>query len=378
MSSWEDQLAIILDNGSAYLKAGFAGDDAPRAVVPSVVGRSRHDPTDVSVGDDALSRRGVTLRYPVEHGVVVHWDDMERVWRRCYAELNVDPSQHAALITEAPLNPKANREKTAEIFFESLRVPALHLQIQAVLALYSGGRTEGMVVDSGDGVTHAVPVYDGHATPSAVRRMDIAGRDVTEWIMQLLSDETDRPFTTSSDRELARQFKEKHCYVAEDFTAERAALESGAKPPAVFDLPDGQKLTVGLTRIGGPEIIFDPSVAEKSADGLPQVVMSSLQECGVDIRRPLMHNIVLSGGTTMFEGFGERLRKEVAALVAPRARDDVRVVSLAERKYSVWMGAAILGSLQTFSTEWVTKHDWDESGPAALHRRCDALSFVEK
>ena len=369
---------MVFDNGSAFLKAGFGGDEQPRAVFPSVVGRSRADPTDICIADDALSRRGVTLRYPVEHGVVAHWDDMERIWRRGFADIQANPHDHAMLLTEPPMNPKGNREKSAEVMFESIGVPAMHLSIQAVLALYSGGRTEGLVLDSGDGVTHTVPVYDGHATISAIRRMDVAGRDITEWVMQLLSDECDRPFTTSADRELARQFKEKHCYVAEDFAAEQAAIETGKKAKTTFTLPDGQVLQCGISCPGGPELLFDPPVAEKSDLPVHKVAFSSIQECGIDVRRPLLHNIVLSGGTTMFPGFAERLRREMVELAPPRAKDDVRVVALAERKYSVWMGAAILASLQTFSTEWFTKQEWQEGGPNALHRRCEGLSFVDK
>lgn len=242
-------------------------------------------------------------------------------------------------------------------------MPALYTSIQAVLSLYASGRTTGIVLDAGDGVSHAVPVYEGFAIPSSIRRIDIAGRDITEHLQTLLR-KGGSVFHTSAEKEIVKQIKEKTSFVALDPKKEEkewmnAASRGGESKVVEYALPDGQKLKIGAERFRAPEILFDPEIIGSEWPGLHSIVVDAIGRTDMDLRKALFGNIVLSGGSTMIKGFGDRLLSEVQRLAVKDMR--IKIFAPPERLYSTWIGGSILAGLSTFRKMYVTTDDWHES-----------------
>ncbi|MFX1537642.1 MAG: actin, cytoplasmic 2 [Promethearchaeota archaeon] len=365
---------LVVDNGTGLSKIGYSGEDQPRSVFPTLIGYPRfqsvmsdveHYVREYYIGEEAMNYRGVLkLIYPIEHGVVTDWDAMEKIWfYTLHNDLRVNPSEHAVLLTEAPLNPERNRVKMAEIFFETFNVPAMYVSMQAVLSLYASGRTTGLVVDVGDGVMHIVPIYEGFAVTHAIERVDIAGRDITDYLRRLLR-QRGFPLPSSSGREIVRDIKERLCYVTLDPKRELQLAEKVKGLEKRYTLPDGEILTIGPERFLAPEVLFNPAVIGREEQALNEVIYDSIQKCDMDLRKELYQNIVLSGGSTMFPGLKERLQKELAEMAPDNI--DIRIVAPPERRYSVWIGGSILSSLRTFQRLWITRREYQEHGPFIL------------
>jgi len=371
---------VVVDNGSHSIKAGLAGD-AHDSIheFPSNVGRQTLPREEIHVGhfaQDMKFTRRVKFNKPIKKGIVTAWDDMEVIWHHTFFnELRIDPEEHPVLLTESPLNPKMNREKMTAIMFETFKTPAFYSGISAVLSIYSCGLTTGIGIDSGYGVSHTVPVYEGYALPHAIKKLNIAGRSLTEYLANILRERgCGYHFPISEYEWSLNSMKEKFAYCAKDLQGEFKAAE-GTKLP--FELPDGQMITIGAERFRCPEPLFNPTVVGQRK-GIHQLAYQSIQKCSHSIRKDMWSNIVPSGGSTMFRNFDERLYKELKA-IAPR-NSNIKIVATPKgqaakaapltRRHLTWVGGSILGSLSLFKELCISMDDYDEYGPKIVHRKC--------
>ncbi|KAK4426866.1 Actin-related protein 4 [Sesamum alatum] len=426
MYGGDEVSAIVVDLGSHTCKAGYAGEDAPKAVFPSVVGSI--DQMEVDDGDNSDKNSGsapeskskgkhklyvgsqdlgfrrdhMEVVSPSKDGIVVDWDMVENIWdhalRKC---LLVDPKEHPMLLAEPCSNTQQQREKTAEIMFEKYQVPALFLAKNAVLTSFASGRATSLVVDCGGGSTTVAPVHDGYVLQKAVATSPIGGEFLTDCLLRSLEHkgisikpryafkrkeirpgefqivDLDFPNTTESyklycQRVIVGDIKECVCR-APDTPYDETSYSNIPMTP--YELPDGQFKI--------PDVLFNPSLVQtipgmesfvetaSSARGLPQMVIESINKCDVDIRRELFSSILLAGGTASMQQLKERLEKDLLEESPQAARVKVLASGNAtERRFSVWIGGSILASLGSFQQMWFSKSEYEEHGASYIQRKC--------
>jgi len=379
---------IVCDNGTGFVKCGFAGSNFPTAIFPAMVGRPimRYEEAidnveikEIMVGDEAAKLRSMLqINYPMDNGIVRNWEDAKHVWDYTFFErLKIDPKESKILLTEAPMNPMQNREKMVQTMFETYQFQAVYIAIQAVLTLYAQGLLTGVVVDSGDGVTHIVPVYEGFSMPHLIRRLNVAGRDVTKYLIKLLL-LSGYAFNRTADFETVRQIKERLCYVGCDLELEkRLALETTTLIKK-YKLPDGRVIKVGRERFEAPECMFAPGLIDCEQGGMGEQVFDCINKADMDTRAEFYNHIVLSGGSTMYPGLPSRLEKEIRDLYTARIlkgdqeaakKFKCRIEDPPRRKHMVFLGGAVLADImrdkQAF---WMNKSEYDEVGAANISR----------
>ena len=261
-------------------------------------------------------------------------------------------------MTEAPLNNRKNRDMIAEHFFESSRVPALFFTPPSILSLYASGRTTGIVIDVGEGVTHAIPIYEGFALQHSFMRSDVAGRDVTRQL-QLQLRQSGIFLSTTAETDLAKTMKEQICYLTPTALRDDVSVrDAKVQAKSQYRLPDGQAVYLSSERYEAPNVLFDPSLFGSEELSVADVLVNSIMKSDVDLRPKLFSQIVLAGGSTLLPGFGERMLYEVRNRSPPHTQ--IRISAPPERLISCFVGGSILASLATFKTMWVSKTDYDE------------------
>ncbi|XP_070346337.1 actin-like protein 9 [Equus asinus] len=365
--------AVVIDMGTGTCKMGFAGQTRPIYTVATIVGcqpqklaTTGQQVLETFIGEAARMRPELTLVQPVRNGILVDWNAAELIWRHVLEhDLRVATQDHPLLFSDPPFSPSTNREKLVEVVFESLRSPAMYVASQSVLSVYAHGQVSGLVVDTGHGVTYTVPVFQGYNLPHAAQRLDLAGTHLTAFLAEMLLG-SGLPLG-QQDRDTVENIKHRYCYVAADLLKEQARPEQEYQQ--TLKLPDGRTVTLGKELFQCPELLFSPpAIPGLLPVGVPTMTTQSLLKVPLEVQADVAQNVLLCGGSSLFQGFEGRFRAELLHSLPREAH--VVVKAQPSRNFSVWIGGSILASLRAFQSCWVLREEYEEQGPHIVYRKC--------
>jgi len=428
----DDVGALVLELGSGFAKAGYAGDDSPKAVFPSHIGYVENvrpvggdQPVPMEVDGAAPAptpkswyvdmpiyeyRDHMEIKPTLVNGEIVDWEAAEQMYEHAlHTRLQASTSQHPLLMVEQSFAASEQRTKMCEIMFEKFEAPAFFLSKDAVLSAFAAGRASGLVVDVGSGLSRITPVHDGYVLKKGITKNNLAGEAISKWmhrcitgkgtavrphhslvkeakapgeplsvLPRLLAHETDS-FRNWMTFDVVRDIKESLCHVSEVRFVED---NYEGTPPKVYELPDGSTVELAVDRFRIPEALLNPAFGDAEvlaaahsqeagkAIGLVQMFNESVAKCDPDLRRDLFSNIILTGGGSLFDGLEVRVHNELAETLPSQKIKIVATGVNAERRFSAWIGGSILGSLGTFHQLWVSKAEYDEEGANLVEKRC--------
>lgn len=367
-----DHVAVVVDQGSGFTKAGFAGEIQPRIMLKSSSLMPSWDRPVLPEAPGCELAGGVARAHPIKHGVVVDWDAMEGLWERLMVGgLQVHPEQWPVLVSDSPSAPPEGREKAAELLFEALTVPACHMASTALLALCSTGAFSGLAVEAGAGVCHATPIYAGHSWQKATFRLNVAGSSLSRYFRDLLMATSPDLQPQALPRKTVTHLKKRCCYVSLDFQGD--ICNPARHRRACFCLSNGCCVHLGSERFRCPEPLFQPSLLDHPEPGLPTLAFQALQKIPIKLRARLANTVVLAGGSTLFPGFVERMNLELEALCQRLGHPALKLCLVAQpgRGTAVWTGGSMMASLQSFQCRWMTRAMYEEYGPFLVRKVFD-------
>lgn len=361
--------SLLIDNGTFMIKSGFSGDCAPKAFYPSVAAypKSTTDFKEAKyssyVGDQAVLKREYLDIYNIfTKGKVNNFDHYERLLKHnFYEELCVAPEEHPVVFTETTGTEETQRRKLTELMFETFYVPAFYIENDNLLSLYASGRITGMVLNIGEDHSSSTPIYEGHVLSHAVIFGSVAGSQINDHFIQLVNN--DLNINNIHKRNLIyRKMKETTCHIALDYDS--TIQQTISKD---YELPDGTIISLGKEKVMAPEILFKPELFDIKDDGIDKKIIASISKSYSFLEQDLLANVLLSGGTTMFDGLAQRLNESLCNHF--NSKKKIKVIAPPERKYSAWVGMSILSSLTTFTKIWITKEEYEDNGPSFIEKK---------
>ena len=372
----DSQIHCVIDNGSGYMKAGFSGEEAPKVMFPTMVGKTKVEGIYVGdekkesiIGSEAEKKFGILdISYPIQGGTIVNWDEMERIWANTfYGELKISPEEHNLLLSESPFITRKDREKMLEMMFETFNCASTYLVAQSVLAAYSVGKSTGISIDCGHTSLNFAPIYEGFLQRHCVQHIPIAGKDINDILINLLI-KNGQVIDSKMQKQSIIKAKESFCFLRHDNEDEiEKKKEEETKD---WELPDKKKITISKERYQATEVIFDPKQFGYDYPNFQELFKKTVKSIDSDLREIMLANIIFNGGTTLIKGFKNRVTQEIE-----QAGQDYefkkKVHTYPEAQFMAWLGGSILTSLTNFENLWITKAEYKEEGKATIvHKKC--------
>lgn len=356
--------AVVVDVGSKLLKAGYAAPDQdPSLIIPTKMKRVTEDGDEVDPAEEVMVD-------PVVRGLVKDWDAMEDLMRHVlYTGLGWEIGDEGQILFADPLfTPKAIREQLVQLMFETFNISGFYATEQAVLSLYAVGRISGCAVDIGHGKLDIAPVCEGAVQHIASKRFEIGGIDLTELLAQELRKSNPQVTIGIDDVE---KLKEQYACCAVD----QDAFEETCKSCQIEEhsLPDGQVIKIQKEKYLVGEALFQPSILGLEEYGIVEQLVRSISSVSSENHRQLLENTVLCGGTASIIGFEERFQKEAnlcSSSIRPSLVKPPEYMPESLPKNSAWMGGSILAKVVFPQNQHITKAEYDETGPAIVHKKC--------
>ena len=372
----DSQIHCVIDNGSGYMKAGFSGEEAPKVMFPTMVGKTKVEGIYVGdekkesiIGSEAEKKFGILdISYPIQGGTIVNWDEMERIWANTfYGELKISPEEHNLLLSESPFITRKDREKMLEMMFETFNCASTYLVAQSVLAAYSVGKSTGISIDCGHTSLNFAPIYEGFLQRHCVQHIPIAGKDINDILINLLI-KNGQVIDSKMQKQSIIKAKESFCFLRHD--NEDEIEKKKEEETKEWELPDKKKITINKERFQATEVIFDPKQFGYDYPNFQELFKKTVKGIDSDLREIMLANIIFNGGTTLIKGFKSRVTQEIE-----QAGQDYefkkKVHTYPEAQFMAWLGGSILTSLTNFENLWITQAEYKEEGKATIvHKKC--------
>lgn len=372
------EIHCVIDNGSGYMKAGFSGEESPKIMFPTMVGKTKVEGIYVGdekkesiIGSEAEKKFGILdISYPIQGGVVVNWDEMERIWANTfYTELKIAPEEHNLLLSESPFTSRKDREKTLEMMFETFNCASTYIVAQSVLAAYSVGKSTGISIDCGHTSLNFAPIYEGFLIRNSVHHIPIAGKDINDLMINLLM-KNGQVIESKMQKQSIIKAKELYCYFAQDFKNEEKEFDNNGEEIKEWELPDKRKIKIGKERFQSTEVLFNPKKFGYDYSNFQELFKKTVKSIDTDLREIMLANIIFNGGTTLIKGFKSRVNQEIEE-AGKDYEFKKKIHTYPEAQFMAWIGGSILSSLSNFENLWITKAEYKEEGKATIvHKKC--------